>query len=65
MAGFRTRDGQQSDRMPIRRSVEEKKVVLRRLREELAGLKPWAAAALRASLEKRIADLEAELGKGK
>ena len=64
MAGFRTRDGQFSDKLPIRRSVEEKKLLLRRLKEELAGMKPWAAQSLRGALEKRIAELEADLGSG-
>lgn len=61
MSGFRTHDGQHSDRMPIKRSVEEKKRMLAQLREQQATLKPWVAEAVKTSLAKRIADLEAEL----
>lgn len=61
MSGFRTHDGQYSDRMPIKRSAEEKKRLLVQLKEQQAALKPWAADAVKSSLAKRIADLEAEL----
>ena len=61
MAGFRSHDGQHSDRMPIKRSLEQKKVLLGQLKEQLAGMKPWVAESVRASLKQRIADLEAEI----
>ncbi|MBY0429825.1 MAG: hypothetical protein K2Q10_01395 [Rhodospirillales bacterium] len=61
MSGFRTHDGQQSDRIPIKRSVEEKKLLLRKLKEQQAGLKPWVADTIKQSLAKRIADIEEDL----
>lgn len=61
MSGFRTHDGQYSDRMPIKRSAEEKKRLLVQLKEQQAALKPWVAEGVKSSLAKRIADLEAEL----
>ncbi len=61
MAGFRSHDGQHSDRMPIKRSLEQKKILLTQLREQLAGMKPWVAEGVRTSLKQRIADLEAEI----
>lgn len=61
MSGFRSHDGQHSDRMPIKRSPEEKKRLLVQLKEQQAALKPWAAEAVKTSLAKRIADLESEL----
>lgn len=61
MSGFRTHDGQHSDRMPIKRSVEEKKRLLVQLKEQQGALKPWAAEAVKQSLARRIAEIEAEL----
>ncbi|MFD2235377.1 hypothetical protein [Phaeospirillum tilakii] len=61
MGGWRTHDGQHSDRQPIKRSREEKQRQLQRLKDDLAAAKPTVAAALRQALAKRIADLEAEL----
>ncbi|MEW5729915.1 MAG: hypothetical protein AB1918_18960 [Pseudomonadota bacterium] len=61
MSGFRTHDGQHSDRMPIKRSLEEKKRLLVQLKEQQAALKPWVAAAVKESLARRIAELEADL----
>lgn len=61
MSGFRVHDGQHSDRVPIKRSLEEKKRLLAQLREQQAALKPWVAETVKAALAKRIADLEAEL----
>jgi len=61
MSGWRTHDGQQSDRQPIKRSKDEKLRLLQRLKEEQAAFKPWAAASVKAALSKRIADLEFEL----
>lgn len=61
MSGFRTHDGQHSDRMPIKRSLDEKKRLLVQLKEQQAQLKPWVAEGVKTSLAKRIADLEADL----
>lgn len=61
MSGFRTHDGQHSDRMPIKRSADEKKRMLTQLKEQQAALKPWVAEGVKTSLAKRIADLEGEL----
>lgn len=59
---MRAFDGQHSDRVAIKRTREQKEVQLRQLREQLAALKSHAAPAIRESMTKRIADLEAELG---
>lgn len=61
MSGFRTHAGQHSDRMPIKRSVEEKKRLLVQLKEQQGSLKPFAADAVKQSLARRIAEIEAEL----
>ena len=61
MSGFRSHDGQHSDRLPIKRTLDEKKRMLVQLKEQQAALKPWAAEAVKTSLAKRIAELEAEL----
>lgn len=61
MSGFRTHDGQHSDRMPIKRSLDEKRRLLAQLREQQATLKPWVAETVKTSLAKRIAELETEL----
>ncbi|OJX70401.1 MAG: hypothetical protein BGO92_17600 [Magnetospirillum sp. 64-120] len=65
MSGFRSHDGQHSDRMPIKRSLDEKKRLLVQLKEQQAALKPWTAEAVKTSMAKRIADLEAELRSAK
>jgi hypothetical protein len=65
MAGFRSHDGQHSDRMPIKRSLEQKKILLVQLKEQLAGMKPWVADSVRSALKQRIADLEAEIAGGR
>lgn len=64
MSGFRTHDGQHSDRMPIKRTPAEKKRLLAQLREQQASLKPWVNEAVKTSLAKRIAELEADLRRG-
>lgn len=61
MAGYRTHEGQHSDRSPIRRTLEQKKVMLGQLKDQMAGLKPWVAATVRDSLARRIAELEQEI----
>ena len=59
---MRSFEGQRSDNQPVKRSMAEKQKLLRELRETLAGLKSHAAPTLRQSVQKRIAELEAELG---
>lgn len=61
VSGFRSHDGQHSDRMPIKRSQDEKRRMLAQLKEQQASLKPWVAEAVKSSLAKRISDLEKEL----
>ncbi len=59
---MRAFEGQRSDNQPVKRSRQEKEKLLRDLRETLAGMKSHSAASLRQSLQKRIAELETELG---
>jgi hypothetical protein len=59
---MRAFEGQRSDNQPVKRSPAEKQKLLRELRETLAGMKAHAAPALRQSVQKRIAELETELG---
>lgn len=59
---MRAFEGQRSDNQPVKRSRQEKEKLLRDLRETLAGMKSHSAASLRQSLQKRIAELESELG---
>ena len=58
---MRAFEGQRSDNQPVKRSRAEKEKLLRELRETLAGMKSHSAASLRQSVQKRIAELEAEL----
>ena len=59
---MRSIEGQRSDNQPVKRSMAEKQKLLRELKETLAGMKSHAAPTLRQSVQKRIAELEAELG---
>lgn len=59
---MRSIEGQRSDNQPTRRSPAEKQKLLRELRETLTGMKSHTAPTLRQSVQKRIAELEAELG---
>ena len=59
---MRAFQGQHSDARPVKRTQEQKLAQLAQLREQLSGLKPFAAASMRESIIKRIADLERELG---
>ncbi|MGE5504454.1 MAG: hypothetical protein ACM31L_08535 [Actinomycetota bacterium] len=61
MSGYRTHDGQFSDRMPIKRTTEEKRRLLVQLKEQQAGLKAWVADEVKQALARRIAELEKEL----
>jgi len=58
---MRAFEGQRSDNQPVNRSRAEKEKLLRELRETLAGMKPHTSPTLRQSVQKRIADLSAEL----
>lgn len=58
---MRAFSGQHSDRVAIKRTPEQKQLLLRQLREQFAALKPTVAAAMRDSMAKRIAELEQEL----
>ncbi len=61
MSGYRTHDAQHSDRMPIKRSLDEKKRLLVQLREQQAGMKAWVNDGVKTALAKRIAELEQDL----
>ncbi|PWS35745.1 hypothetical protein DFH01_19380 [Falsiroseomonas bella] len=58
---MRSHEGQFSDNRPIRRTPQEKRKLVAELKETLANLKPSAAPSLRATLQARIRELEAEL----
>ena len=58
---MRAFDGQHSDNQPVKRSLPEKQKQLRDLRETLAAMKPHTSPALRESVRRRIAELQAEL----
>ena len=59
---MRAFDGQRSDRLPIKRNDSDKQAQLQALKARLATMKSHESAALRASVESKIAELEAELG---
>ena len=56
--------GQRSDNAPIKRNHKEKEQQLRLLRDQLAGLKSHVSPGLRESIQKKIAELEADLNRG-
>jgi hypothetical protein len=58
---MRAFDGQRSDNVAIKRTTKEKEQQLRQLRDQLAGLKSHASPGLRQAMEKKVADLEAEI----
>jgi hypothetical protein len=58
---MRAFEGQRSDNQPIKRSTAEKEKLLRELKQTLAGMKSHTSPSLRQSVQRRIADLEAEL----
>lgn len=58
---MRAYSGQRSDNMAIKRTNKEKELQLRQLRDQLAGLKSHVSPVLRESMEKKIAQLQAEL----
>lgn len=53
--------GQLSDNQPIRRNLAEKQKQLRDLKETLTSMKSHTSPALKESVRKRIAQLEAEV----
>jgi hypothetical protein len=59
---MRAFEGQRSDRRPEKRSATEKAAQLRALKARLAAMKSHESTALRASIEQKISELEAELG---
>ncbi len=61
MSGWRSHEGQQSDRQPIKRTNDDKRRLLQKLRDEQASFKPWVAGAIKEALAKRISELEADL----
>ncbi len=52
---------QKSDNVPVKRSIDENKKLLRELKETLAGMKQHTTPTLRESVVNRIKQLEAEL----
>jgi len=59
---MRAFEGQHSDNVAIKRSRDQKIVLLRQLREQFSVLKPTVAPGIRSAMAKRISDLEGELG---
>jgi hypothetical protein len=58
---MRSIEGQRSDRMPVKRTDKEKAAQLTALKGRLAAMKSHESPALRASIQQKIAELEAEL----
>ena len=58
---MRAFSGQQSDRVAIQRTRDQKATQLRQLKEQLTHLKSHTAPTLREAITKRIAELETEL----
>jgi hypothetical protein len=59
---MRAFEGQHSDNVAIKRSRDQKILLLRQLREQFGALKPTVAPGIRSAMAKRISDLESELG---
>ena len=59
---MRAFEGQKSDNRLIKRDAREMLAQLDTLKQRLATMKSHESPALRASMEKKIAELEAELG---
>ncbi len=58
---MRSYGDQKSDNIPVKRSMDENRKLLRELKETLAGMKPHTTPTLRESVVNRIKALEAEL----
>jgi hypothetical protein len=59
---MRAFEGQHSDNVAIKRSRDQKILLLRQLREQFGALRPTVAPGIRSAMAKRISDLESELG---
>src|SRR3546814_18386127 len=59
---MRAFEGQRSDNHPIKRDARAKRAQLDTLKARLATMKSHESPALRQSMEKKIAELEAERG---
>ncbi|UEM23417.1 hypothetical protein JL100_012005 [Skermanella mucosa] len=59
---MRAFEGQHSDNVAIKRSRDQKVLLLKQLREQFAALKPTVAPGIRTAMAKRISDLEKEVG---
>lgn len=62
---MRAFEGQQSDNRPIKRDAKQKKAQLEALKARLDSMKSHESPALRESVKKKIAELEAEFGIGR
>jgi hypothetical protein len=60
---MRAFEGQKSDNRPVKRNAAEKEAQLNQLKLRLAAMRDYESASLRASVEKKIAELEAKLGR--
>jgi hypothetical protein len=58
---MRSIEGQRSDRMPVKRTDKEKAAQLTTLKARLAQMKSHESPALRASIQQKIVEIEAEL----
>jgi hypothetical protein len=58
---MRSIEGQRSDRMPVKRTNKEKAAQLTTLKARLAQMKSHESPALRASIQQKIVEIEAEL----
>lgn len=59
---MRAYEGQQSDRVPLRRTPAEKRRQLEALKHRLSIMRSHESADLKASITAKIAELEKELG---
>ncbi|HYD99676.1 MAG TPA: hypothetical protein VEH84_09850 [Alphaproteobacteria bacterium] len=60
---MRAFDGQRSDSKPVQRTLEEKKRLLARVKEELQALRPTATPTVREGMKARIAQLQEEIAR--
>ncbi|CAK0768977.1 Periplasmic heavy metal sensor [Azospirillaceae bacterium] len=58
---MRAFEGQHSDNVAIKRSREQKQLILQQLRDQLAGLKPTVNESIRTNIIQKIKSLEEEL----
>lgn len=62
---MRAFEGQRSDNRPIKRDTKQKRAQLDALKARLDAMKSHESPALRDSVKKKIAELEAELAGGR